>query len=69
MRFVELDGKRYAMRDIHDAYREQKKARRQTQLTLFALVEDYRPQSQRCADGRFQEPTLFEQSGEGKLRG
>jgi hypothetical protein len=39
--------------------REQKKAARQAQPTLFALNEDSRPQTQRTASSRYEEPTLF----------
>jgi hypothetical protein len=36
MRYVTLDGKRYAMRDIHAEYKRQRDdERRQRQLTLF----------------------------------
>jgi hypothetical protein len=59
MRYVVLEGKRYAMRDIHKLYIEQKDARKQTQLQLFELKDDSRPATQRTADGRFSEPTLF----------
>jgi len=55
-----LDGRRYAMRDIHKLYKEQRDAeRRQRQLTLFELQHDSRPASQRTAEGRLTEPTLF----------
>ena len=60
MRYVILDGKRYAMRDIHRLYKEQKDARKQTQLTLFEMRQDVRPQSQCNADGRYSEPQLFD---------
>jgi hypothetical protein len=60
MRFLDIEGKRYSWRDILTMRREQKKAQRQPQLTLFELRDDARPQSQATADGRYQEPTLFE---------
>jgi len=54
MRYVVLDGKRYAMRDVHRLYKEQRDAeRRQKQLTLFELKDDSRPPSQKPVDGRF----------------
>jgi hypothetical protein len=60
MRYVTLEGKRWAMRDIHRIYKEQRDAlRRERQMVLFELKEDSRPQSQRCADGRYSEPLLF----------
>jgi hypothetical protein len=60
MRFVEIDGKRYAWRDILQKRREQLTRSRQPQPTLFELKEDARPQSQRSAAGRYEEPTLFD---------
>jgi hypothetical protein len=57
--FITLDGKRYLWRDILKLRREQKKATRQPQLTLFEVKDDSRPASQRTAEGRFSEPTLF----------
>jgi hypothetical protein len=44
--FIVIDGKRYAWKDILRLRREQRKAARQPQLTLFELKEDYRPESQ-----------------------
>ena len=60
MKYVIIEGKRIAWRDILALRREQKKAHRQEQLTLFELKEDARPQTQQTADGRYQEPLLFE---------
>jgi hypothetical protein len=60
MRTVEIAGKRYFWRDILKIRREQQKAERQPQQTLFELKDDTRPSSQRSADGRYSEPTLFE---------
>jgi hypothetical protein len=57
--FIVIDGKRYAWKDILKLRREQRKAARQTQLTLFELQDDHRPATQRTADGRYTEPTLF----------
>ena len=59
MRYVILDGKRYAWKEILRLRREQKKAQRQAQLALFELKEDSRPATQHTADGRFSEPLLF----------
>ena len=61
MRFVDIDGKRYAWRDILARYREQAKREREPQPTLFELREDARPASQKTVAGRYAEPTLFEQ--------
>ena len=61
MRFVEIDGKRYAWRDIIALRREQAKRERQPQPTLFELKEDARPASARTAAGRYSEPTLCDE--------
>ena len=57
--FIVIDGKRYAWRDILKLRREQRKAARQSQMTLFELKDDRRPATQRTADNRYTEPTLF----------
>jgi hypothetical protein len=59
LKFVVIDGKRYLWKEILQLRREQRKATRQPQLTLFELKEDSRPASQRTVEGRFTEPTLF----------
>lgn len=56
---IVIDGKRYLWRDILKLRREQRKAARQHQLTLFELKDDSRPATQRTPEGRFTEPTLF----------
>ena len=58
MRYVELDGKRYAMRDMHQLYKEQKKEQRQKQLQLFEMKEDSRPVTLRTASDRYANPSL-----------
>jgi hypothetical protein len=58
--FIDIEGKRYLWRDILQLRREQRKAARQQQLTLFELKDDGRPASQRTTEGRFTEPTLFQ---------
>ena len=59
-KFIEIDGKRYAWKDILRVRREQAKADREaTQPTLFELRDDSRPASQRTASGRHEQPTLF----------
>jgi hypothetical protein len=47
----------------------EKAARKQTQLTLFEMKHDTRPETQRSADGRYSQPLLFESQPrrEGKL--
>jgi hypothetical protein len=57
--FIVIEGKRYPWNDILKLRREQQKATKKRQLTLFELKEDSRPVSQRTAEGRFIEPTLF----------
>lgn len=61
MRFIEIDGKRYAWKDILQKRREQINQARQPQPTLFELREDHRPKTQTRAAGRFLEPLLFEE--------
>ena len=59
-KFIEIDGKRYAWRDILQLRREQKRAQaRGEQPTLFELKEDCRPVADRTAAGRYREPSLF----------
>lgn len=60
MRFVEIDGKRYAWKDILQKRREQLAQSRQPQPALFELKEDARPPTERTAAGRYLEPTLFD---------
>jgi hypothetical protein len=60
MRFVEIDGKRYAWKDILKERREQLQQSPQPQPTLFDLKEDARPPTERTAAGRYLEPTLFD---------
>jgi len=63
MRFVELDGKRYPIREVLQRYKQQRaEERRAKQLTLFELKEDSRPTTQRSADGRYAQPLLFDPS-------
>jgi len=58
-RFILIDGKRYAWRDILALRREQRQPAL-PQPTLFELKEDARPPSARTAAGRYLEPTLFD---------
>jgi hypothetical protein len=59
VKHIILDGKKWAWRDLLRLRREQVKAARQPQATLFELKDDSRPRSQQRADGRYAEPTLF----------
>ena len=58
-RYIVIDGKRYAWRDILALRREQRQAP-QPQATLFELKDDARPVPQRTAAGRYAEPSLFD---------
>ena len=60
MRYVTINGVRVLWRDVLKARREQLKAARQPQPTLFELKEDCRPPASRTAAGRYLEPTLFD---------
>ncbi len=59
-RYLIIDGKRYAWREIVALRREQAKRERQPQPTLFELRDDARPPSARTAARRYLEPTLFD---------
>jgi hypothetical protein len=61
LKYIEIDGKRYAWKDIVRLRREQTAGAHQKQeATLFDLRYDCRPASQQTAAGRYKEPTLFE---------
>lgn len=66
LRFIEIEGKRYAWADILRLRREQRRAVRQPQPTLFPLQDDSRPASQTTAAGRYESPTLFDDRPTGK---
>jgi hypothetical protein len=59
MRYIVIEGKRYAWKEILRLRREQIQATHKRQLVLFEMKEDRRPASQKTADGRFSEPPLF----------
>jgi hypothetical protein len=59
MRYIEIDGKKYAWTDLLKLRREQGKAARRAQPALFELQDYERPRSQRTASSRYEEPTLF----------
>jgi hypothetical protein len=59
-KFIEIDGKRIAWRDVLQRRREQIDACAEPQQpALFELREDHRPASDRTAAGRYLEPSLF----------
>lgn len=60
MRYVWIDGRPHLWRDLLKLRREQKKAERQRQMTLFELRDDTRPATQQTAAGRYTEPMLFQ---------
>jgi hypothetical protein len=59
LKFIEIEGKRYAWADILRMRREQRRALRQPQLTLFPLRDDSRPAAHRTASGRVRKPDAF----------
>jgi hypothetical protein len=60
LKYIEIDGKRYAWKDIVRLRREQTAASREKQQpTLFKLRRDCRPASQQTVRGGYEEPTLF----------
>jgi hypothetical protein len=60
LKTIDIEGKRYAWKELLRLRREQAKAARQHQQQLFELRDDSRPKSQTTAKGRLTEPTLFE---------
>jgi hypothetical protein len=59
-----LNGHAYSWRELCELRRRQLEARKVNQpcqLALFDLKEDCRPEAERTAAGRYQEPTLFGQ--------
>ena len=60
-KFIEIDGKRYAWRDILKLRKERRDEARNGQMTLFEMKDDSRPSSQKTAEGRFTQPLLFEE--------
>jgi hypothetical protein len=61
VKYLLLDGKRYLWVDVLRLRKEQVKAAKQGQPTLFPLKKDARPKSQCTASSRLVEPTLFEE--------
>lgn len=59
MKSVEIGGVRYRWSDILKARREQRRAGRQQQPTLFPLKDDARPLGDRSPAERYQSPSLF----------
>jgi hypothetical protein len=64
-----IDGHAYRWQELCELRRRQLEAWKATearQLALFELKEDCRPSSERTASGRFQEPSLFANIGDGR---
>jgi len=59
VRYIVIGGVRYEWKEILRLRREQVRAAQKKQLALFEMKDDRRPTSQKTADGRFFEPTLF----------
>jgi hypothetical protein len=58
--FIEIDGKRFAWRELVKRRREQlAAAAKAVQPALFELRDDTRPACGRTAAWRYQEPSLF----------
>lgn len=57
-RFVEIDGRRYAWRDLVQLYRAQRRPPPE-QPTLFPQHDDCRPVGERDATERYREPSPF----------
>jgi len=61
-----VDGHAFSWQRLLDLRRQQLEAwhaEQFRQLTLFALKDDCRPEVERTAAGRYQEPTLFAGGG------
>lgn len=60
LKTIEIGGVRYRWREILRLRREQARAGRQPQPTLFPLKDDARPAEHRTASGRYESPSLFD---------
>jgi hypothetical protein len=59
-RHIVLDGKPYVWRELVKMRREQLQAyAKQKQPALFEMRDDYRPEPQRTASGRYLQPSLL----------
>ena len=59
-KFIDIDGKRFVWRELLQRRREQVAAvAKFEQPVLFEMKVDSRPASERTADGRYGEPSLF----------
>ena len=62
-KFIDIDGKRFLWRDLLQRRREQVAAASVEHRVLFEMNEDYRPEPERTAAGRYSEPSLFSLAG------
>jgi hypothetical protein len=60
LKTIEIGGIRYRWREILRLRREQARAARHPQPTLFPLKDDARPAEHRTASGRYESPSLFD---------
>ena len=60
LKTIEIKGTRYRWKDILRLRREQARAARDPQPTLFPLKDDARPAEHRTASGRYESPSLFD---------
>lgn len=61
IRFVELDGKKYAWKAVVEEYRQQAKAAKTPEQPMLfeSLHLDHKPLGERTAAERFEQPNLF----------
>ena len=59
-RHIVINGKPYLWHELVKMRREQLRAyAKQKQLALFEVKEDYRPETERTASGRYRQPSLL----------
>ncbi|MBM3625544.1 MAG: hypothetical protein FJX16_09545 [Alphaproteobacteria bacterium] len=58
-RYLVIDGRRFLWADLLRLRKEQRKAAKKEQPTLFPLKDDCRPPTEKTARGRYEEPSLF----------
>lgn len=59
-RYIVIDGKAYVWRELVKMRRAQlQSCVQEKQLVLFETKEDYRPEAERCASGRYLQPSLL----------
>jgi len=59
-RYIVIDGKAYVWGELVKLRREQlRTSAKQKQLALFEMKDDYRPEAERTASGRYVQPSLL----------